>query len=159
VPAPAPAAKVAPAVPTRVVPTPGDTKPPAAAERPARKTPSLKELVGRGREIRFEGASSKISLVSMPLLGQLAEALVNEPAAELEIVGHTAASGNVQKDQTLSRRRAEAVKRALVEREVDGGRLTATGRGSEVPLAPNVTRSGRQLNERIELHILGPGSR
>jgi outer membrane protein OmpA-like peptidoglycan-associated protein len=159
-PAPAPAAPapVTPAVSARAVPPAGEPRPPVA-ERLARKAPSLKELVGRGREIRFEGASSKLSLVSMPLLGQIAEALVNEPGVELEIVGHTAASGDARKDQTLSRRRAEAVRRALVEREVDGGRLTATGRGSEMPLAPNVTRSGRQLNERIELRILGSGNR
>jgi outer membrane protein OmpA-like peptidoglycan-associated protein len=92
----------------------------------------------------------------LPLLGQLAEALVKEPGIQIEIVSHTAGSGNAAKDLKLSRRRAGAVKKALVQREVDGSRLTATGRGSEEPLAPNITENGRRLNERTELRILAP---
>lgn len=166
-PAPGAAAPVA-VVPAPPVLAPRSAAPPSAAEvttaekaapaaaAPVPQGPSVKELLGRGREIRFQGATSKLSLVAMPLLGQLAEALVREPGIEIEIVSHTAASGNAKKDLALSRRRAEAVKRALVQREVDSRRLTATGRGSEAPLAPNVTRSGRRLNERIELRVLVP---
>jgi outer membrane protein OmpA-like peptidoglycan-associated protein len=124
---------------------------------PARTAlPSVKELMARAKEIRFEGSSSKLSLVSLPLIGQLAEALTKDPGIELEIVAHTGGSGDAAKDMALSKRRAEAVKRALVDREVAGSRLVVTGRGSEDPLAPNLTRSGRKLNERIELRLSVP---
>jgi outer membrane protein OmpA-like peptidoglycan-associated protein len=70
-------------------------------------------------------------------------------------VGHTGGSGDRGKDLALSKRRAEAVKKALVQREVRGSRLTATGKGSEEPLAPNITNSGRRLNERVEIRLRG----
>jgi len=94
--------------------------------------------------------------VSLPLLGQLAEALAKDPDVQVEIVAHTAGSGDAAGDLALSRRRADAVKRALVEREVSAGRLLSTGRGSAAPLAPSITRSGRRLNERVELRVWTP---
>ena len=42
-----------------------------------------------------------------------------------------------------------------MQREVKGSRLTAIGRGSEEPLAPNITNNGRKLNERVELRLIG----
>ncbi|MBN2577074.1 MAG: OmpA family protein [Deltaproteobacteria bacterium] len=154
-PTPVTSAAVAPAS-ASIVPT---AKPAFAGPKPAAagatRLPPVKKLIGRAREIRFEGRTSKLSIVSLPLLGQLAEALVKEPGIRLEIVSHTAGGGDAHKELALSRRRAEAVKKALMQREVEGSRLTTVGRGSEVPLAPSITRRGRQLNERTELRLVG----
>ena len=167
-PAPAPAfaaAPVSPPSPVAAAPTalppaaptpalaPPSGRPPVSAAR--EDLPTLKELLGRGKEIRFEGSGSKLSLTSLALIGQLAEALVKDPSIQLEIVSHTGGSGDAAKDMALSKRRANAVRNALVDREVNGSRLTATGRGSEAPLAPNITRSGRKMNERVELRLQG----
>lgn len=121
------------------------------------RLPSIGELLGRSKEIRFDGSSAtKLSLVALPLIGQLAEAMAKAPDVQVEIVVHTAASGNPASDLALSKRRADAVKKALVEREVRASRLLSTGRGSAEPLAPSVTRSGRKLNERVELRVWTP---
>ena len=130
------------------------------AERPAvlasdGAVAAVKDLLSRSKEIRFNGATSKLSLVSLPFIGALAEALVKEPDVEIEIVSHVAGRGNRQKELILSKRRAAAVKKALVQREVRADRLTVVGRGSEEPIAPNVTSSGRRLNERMDLRIAG----
>ena len=121
------------------------------------RPPSIAELLGRAKEIRFDGSSSsKLSLVALPLIGQLAEAMAKDLEVQLEIVAHTAGSGHAANDLALSKRRADAVKRALVEREVKASRLLSTGRGSAEPLAPSITRSGRRLNERVELRVWTP---
>jgi outer membrane protein OmpA-like peptidoglycan-associated protein len=116
---------------------------------------TVSDLLERGREIKFAGANTKIAEVSMPFLDELAAALVKEPAVRLEIVSHTADSGDAKKDLALSKRRAEAVKYVLVGKGVSAVQLVATGRGSEDPIAPNITRSGRMRNERVELHRAG----
>jgi outer membrane protein OmpA-like peptidoglycan-associated protein len=152
-PASPPAAPAAPVVQVPAPPSQANRTSPAAPA--AASVSSVKELLARAKELKFEGSGSKLSLVSLPLLGELAEAMVKEPSVQLEIVSHTAGSGDEKKDMALSKRRADAVKNALVEREVPANRVTATGRGSEEPLAPNITRSGRKLNERMELRFPG----
>jgi outer membrane protein OmpA-like peptidoglycan-associated protein len=116
---------------------------------------TVSDLLDRAKEIKFEGATSKIAESSMPFLDELAAALIKEPGVRLEILSHTADNGDAKKDLTLSRRRAEAVKYALVGKGVGTDQLVATGRGSEDPIAPNITRSGRMRNERVELHRAG----
>jgi outer membrane protein OmpA-like peptidoglycan-associated protein len=113
---------------------------------------TVSDLLDRAREIKFEGATTKIAEASMPFLEELAAALLREPGVRLEIVSHTADNGDAKKDLTLSRRRAEAVKHALVGKGISTDQLVATGRGSEDPIAPNLTRTGRLRNERVELH-------
>ena len=155
--APASQSVEGPATPAVEQPKPPSSEP--AASPSASTNPStVKELLARAKEIKFEGATSKLSLVSLPLIGELAEVLVKEPGVQLEVVCHTAGTGDEKKDMTLSRRRADAVRNALVQREAPAGQVTATGRGSQEPLAPNVTRSGRKLNERTELRLSGPDS-
>jgi outer membrane protein OmpA-like peptidoglycan-associated protein len=116
---------------------------------------TVTDLLERAKEIKFEGATSKIAEASMPFLEELAAALVKEPGVRLEILSHTADSGDAKKDMTLSRRRAEAVKYLLVGKGVSTDQVVATGRGSEDPIAPNITSSGRMRNERVELHRAG----
>jgi outer membrane protein OmpA-like peptidoglycan-associated protein len=116
---------------------------------------SVSDLLDRAKEIKFEGATSKIAPASMPFLDELAAALIGEPGVRLEIVSHTADNGDAKKDLSLSKRRAEAVKYTLVRKGVSTDQLVPTGRGSEDPIAPNITRSGRTRNERVELHRTG----
>ena len=116
---------------------------------------TVSDLLDRAKEIKFEGATSKIAQASMPFLDELAAALIKEPGVRLEILSHTADNGDAKKDLALSKRRAEAVKYVLVGKGVSTDQLVATGRGSEDPIAPNITRSGRTRNERVELHRAG----
>ncbi|HHB52563.1 MAG TPA: OmpA family protein, partial [Saprospiraceae bacterium] len=51
----------------------------------------------------------------------------------------------------LSQKRADAVKKYLVDKGVDPSRLIATGYGETMPVADNNTNSGRQQNRRVEL--------
>jgi len=116
---------------------------------------TVSDLLDRAKEIKFEGATSKLSESSLPFLDELAAALVKEPGVRLEIVSHTGDSGDAKKDLALTKRRAEAVKYLLVGKGASTDQLVATGRGSEDPIAPNITRSGRMRNERVELHRAG----
>jgi outer membrane protein OmpA-like peptidoglycan-associated protein len=74
------------------------------------------------------------------------------PQLKLTIEGHTDNVGDAPSNQSLSERRAAAVKQYLVTMShVDAARLTTKGYGATKPIAPNTTAEGRQENRRVEL--------
>ncbi len=77
----------------------------------------------------------------------------------VEIQGHTDGAGLADANRKLSQKRAEAVVKYLVSKGVDKSRLTAKGYGPDVPVADNKTAKGRQLNRRVEFHILDGGKK
>ena len=70
------------------------------------------------------------------------------------IEGHTDSDGSDEANLKLSERRAEQVKRYLVEKErVPEEILFTKGYGETRPIAPNTTPEGKIFNRRIELVI------
>lgn len=102
--------------------------------------------------IYFSFNSAEIRPESAPVLDEVADILRRHPDWRLRVDGHTDAVGGAAANLALSRRRAEAVKRALVER-LGGGedRLQARGFGESRPRASNATLDGRAQNRRVEL--------
>jgi outer membrane protein OmpA-like peptidoglycan-associated protein len=143
------------AAPARAVSPPPEVEATPAVTR----VRSVSDLFERAKEIKFEAGTSKLAESALPFLEVLAAALMREPDARLEIVSHTGDSGDAKRDMLLSRRRADAVKYALVSKGASTDQRVATGRGAGDPIAPNITRSGRTRNDRIELHRVGVSSK
>lgn len=88
---------------------------------------------------------------SMDELKMVAESLVARSSLRLRIEGHTDSTGDPRRNVALSRRRAEAVKSALVQSfGISPERLTTGGLGATRPLGPNDTPEGRARNRRVE---------
>lgn len=68
---------------------------------------------------------------------------------QVKIEGHADASGTVEANQTLSQKRAEAVKGYLVEKGADAGMLVAVGVGSKDLKNPGNPYGGE--NRRVEI--------
>jgi outer membrane protein OmpA-like peptidoglycan-associated protein len=77
-------------------------------------------------------------------------------AACVRIVGHTSRTGSARGNQTLSRQRAEAVQKMLLQRNTSlGTRLTAAGAGSKEALVGLGTDDQRDaLDRRVEFIVL-----
>lgn len=72
----------------------------------------------------------------------------------VRLVGHTDSDGSDAHNLALSRRRAEAVKRWLVENAaIDPGRCSTEGLGETAPRAANDTPAGKQANRRVEVVV------
>lgn len=101
--------------------------------------------------IHFDTDSDSLKPDSGPVVKMVADALKKNPALKLLVEGHTDATGEAQHNMDLSRRRAEAVKKVLVEQSgIEENRLTAAGLGAMKPLGTNDTPDGRANNRRVE---------
>lgn len=58
------------------------------------------------------------------------------------------------KVKILSQKRADSIRNALISRGVMAFRLQSIGFGIERPIADNNTENGRQMNRRVEFHII-----
>lgn len=112
------------------------------------------ELANNGRVvlrgILFDTGKDVIKPESIPVLEELAEA-IRKAGGRYLIEGHTDNRGGEAFNQTLSEKRAESVKRWLVEHGIDAAALSTEGHGMSRPAMPNDTDAGRAANRRVEV--------
>lgn len=109
----------------------------------------------------FAFGSSTVEAEGRAKLKELAAYLSRPELAgrRLSIEGHTDSIGTDAFNQSLSERRAEAVRRELLTGGVETGRIVARGYGESRPVAPNATPDGaddpaaRARNRRVEIVI------
>lgn len=101
--------------------------------------------------ILFDTGSDRIRPESTPTLAEIVTMLQQHADLRLTIEGHTDNVGQAAANQTLSEKRAAAVKAYLVSQGIDAGRLQSQGFGATRPKASNDTPEGRQTNRRVEL--------
>lgn len=141
-----------PAIPEAIPePQAGIPPPPTVAEQ--RCDQSMADLLS-GATIEFDTNSAVIRSASASLLDGIARAAEACPG-RLRIGGHTDNEGRDGVNTTLSLRRAEAVRTALIRRGVEASRLVAEGFGASQPVATNETEAGRARNRRIEIRAVG----
>ncbi len=102
--------------------------------------------------ILFDTGSDRIRGESKPTLDMIGQMLTSHADLKLTIEGHTDNVGSAASNQSLSDKRAAAVRQFLIANyHVDASRLTSKGLGSTKPAASNDTPEGRQQNRRVEL--------
>ena len=114
--------------------------------------------LGKALTVNYPINSARVAPMYQDQLQELAELLDTPERKNYRVVlkGHTDNTGPRQLNMRLSRMRAEAIKRILVQRfKLDPGRITVEGMGPDSPIASNNTPSGRAKNRRTEIHIYG----
>jgi len=106
------------------------------------------------QKVEFDFDKATIKSVSNSLLDDVAQTLNDNPDILLiEVQGHTDNKGNAFYNAALSQRRADAVRKALIQRGVGAGRMTTKGYGAKKPIASNDTDEGRATNRRVQFVI------
>lgn len=123
--------------------------------RIAEATPDISQvLLATGKyvshAIQFDVNSDQLRPESMNVIKEVAAALQKQPSIKVCVEGHTDSTGDAARNLDLSKRRAEAVRQALVQLGISAGRLTTQAFGQTKPLAPNDTPQGRAENRRVE---------
>jgi outer membrane protein OmpA-like peptidoglycan-associated protein len=103
-------------------------------------------------DIQFDFNSANISTTSMPSVQALGKALtdVNLKGSTFVVAGHTDAIGSEGYNQDLSERRADTIKRYLIEKfGIAGTDLVTVGYGKSRPKDPNAPMD--PINRRVEV--------
>lgn len=106
-------------------------------------------------DLRFQTGTTDLGDATYSSLEMLAEFLQANPSAEIALVGHTDATGELETNIGLSKRRAASVReRMITVHGVAADRIQAEGMGYLAPRASNLTDEGRALNRRVEVILL-----
>lgn len=105
-------------------------------------------------DISFRSGSDNLTARAKDNLNELAGILKIHRDIRLYVEAHTDNTGDASSNLTLSKRRALAVTRYLVEAGVYPTRLTPRAYGESRPIAKNNTAQGRAKNRRIEFNVI-----
>jgi outer membrane protein OmpA-like peptidoglycan-associated protein len=100
--------------------------------------------------VNFSSASTRINSQSQQILDKVVRTLLSNPTIEIEIRGYTDNRGRYETNVKLSQGRAGSVRDYLIQKGIDGSRISIKGFGPEDPVAPNDTPEDRAKNRRIE---------
>ena len=102
-------------------------------------------------DVLFDTGRAELRSGGMRNVEKLGGFLKTYPQRKVMIEGFTDSVGGDAQNQTLSARRADAVRAALQGLGVGSERLATRGFGESFPVAANDSASGRQLNRRVEI--------
>ena len=102
-------------------------------------------------DVLFDFEQDTLRPEARSIARQAAQWLKKNPDRVAVVEGHTDHTGPSEFNQSLSERRAQAIRAALLEEGVPSSRIRAKGFGMTRPVASNNTREGRQANRRVEI--------
>ena len=103
--------------------------------------------------IYFKNNSNDLPDRAYEMLDRIADFMVHNPAAKVNISGYTDSTGANSYNVSVSQFRANMVKGYLVGKGVEPLKIKALGLGPENPIASNETEEGRQMNRRVEIEL------
>jgi OOP family OmpA-OmpF porin len=105
--------------------------------------------------VTFANNSSALNAMAKSTLDKIGSDVSGQRQGYLlELQGYTDGTGSEQYNVGLSQRRAEAVQRYLVSKNVPLYRISIVGLGKDNPVADNKTSNGRAQNRRVEVRVL-----
>jgi outer membrane protein OmpA-like peptidoglycan-associated protein len=132
-------------------PPPPPPPPPPVAQAPPPPPPTKEKIVLRA--VHFDFDKADIRPDAQPILDEATRILKERGDIHVVVAGHTDSRGSDAYNIELSKRRAEAVMRYLVDHGIAASRITGQGFGERQPVASNDTAEGRAENRRVELHV------
>jgi outer membrane protein OmpA-like peptidoglycan-associated protein len=106
-------------------------------------------------DIHFKFGSAMLSTEERSKLEPLVKEALSKRGYVVEVSGFASADGNADFNRTLSQRRADVVVQYLADNKIPLRRIvTPFGYGTNMPIADNQTRAGREENRRVEVKVL-----
>ena len=116
----------------------------ALAAQPAR--PTMYRLY-------FVEGKDELTDASRQLLDAVLSEIARYPVPDVVVVGHTDTVGTDKDNDALALRRAETIRKVLVERGIAPENVMAAGRGKREPFKPTADGVAEPLNRRVEIIV------
>ncbi len=104
--------------------------------------------------VTFATNSAELISHSEQALNELRDTLKRHPDLKIEVAGHTDKRGTRKYNLSLSKRRAEEVRKYLIEQGISEERIIAKGYGPDKPITNDDSIKGLAKNRRVEIHLL-----
>lgn len=105
--------------------------------------------------IYFDTNSDRIKSISYATIDKIITLMKQVSDVKFAIEGHTDNRNSDRYNLYLSQKRANAVRKYMIQQGVDNDRLEAKGYGESRPKFSNQNEGGRQLNRRVEIKPIG----
>ena len=119
-----------------------------------KQLPEITSMVLSGA-VNFEVGKYVLLSTAKVELDKLIKVMNANPATIWRIEGHTDNTGSYSLNKKLSYERANSVASYLVQNGINASRLEFNGEGPDSPIADNSTETGRALNRRVSIEIVG----
>ncbi len=117
--------------------------------------PGVDPLLTKSVSIYFASGDATLGPNARQIVDQFQETLAQFGNAYIRVEGNTDNVGARAANQTLSKKRAQALVDYLVEKHgLDKRRIQAVGNGPDKPVGDNKTEGGRELNRRTDFAII-----
>ena len=101
----------------------------------------------------FEKDSTRLRPASLETLNEIVATIKAQGSEHISVVGHSDTLGDKDYNLDLSRRRADSVKRKLVEKGTRTESIQTTSHGEENPLVKTADNVGNAKNRRVEVVV------
>lgn len=102
--------------------------------------------------VNFDFNKTTLRPEAYPILDHASQILLSHSDVSVEIQGHTDQIGSDKYNDKLSLQRAETIKKYLIAKGVDAGRLSTVGKGKRELLFNEKDAVSRFYNRRVEFH-------
>lgn len=120
----------------------------ASAPPPAAALPEPKQFI-----VFFGFNKSSLSKEARNIVREAASAAMQQGYVTILVTGHTDTVGSNKYNETLSARRAENVKKALVTEGIPASGITASGKGETMLMVQTGDREMEPRNRRAEINL------
>lgn len=104
--------------------------------------------------VLFESNKYEITENNKSSIDALFKTMSDSSEMQIEIGAHTDNVGSDTYNQQLSQKRAASIRAYLVEKGIEGERITAKGYGETKPVGDNNTEEGKAKNRRVEIKVM-----
>ena len=115
---------------------------------------ALGMVMNLGDSIEFDFDKADLRPQNREVLSRIAGVLLTAEGFGIQVYGHTDDVGSAEYNQELSERRADAVRRYLIEAGVPEDKIQSKGFGKAAPLVEGTDPASRQRNRRVEIAVV-----